>query len=206
MSRLTDYLSRRPVALTGELREAGIHPDTIRAALDAGVAVRPWHGLIATPEAADHPRFEDAAIALSTGGVIARRTAAMRQGLSTDLPGATEVLIPAGTRRTAGDLPLLLLRSRLPESMTVGVETEEVLGVPFRMTGRARTVVDHWRGWPVAARAVPPQHVQEVLQTYLQEGGDHTELIEVGRAFGPVVTDRLTLAVDTFLNHPTRSF
>ncbi len=73
------------------------------------------------------------------------------------------------------------------------------------MTNRARTVVDLWRGSRSAAHSVPPQHLQEALHAYL-EAGDATELIETSRPFGPVLTTRLSIAVDTHANAPSRSF
>lgn len=205
MRNLEDFLADRPVVLSSELRAAGYYQSLITEAVRSGTLLSHGAGLLSTPEAYDDARFQDAAIALVTDGVVGRRTAGMRHGLTTDMPPQVEVLVPHGVTRRATTLPLVLLRSRLPESLTVGVETEEVLGVQFRMTGRARTVVDLWRGSRAAHRAVPGQHPQEALHTYLEDG-DATELIELARAFGPAVTQRLEIAVDTFLNAPSRSF
>ncbi len=111
MRNLDAFLEARPVVLSSELRAAGFYQALITGAVRDGRLVAHGGGLLSTPAAAAAARFEDAAIVLVTGGIVARRTAGMRHGLTTDLPHAVEVLVPHDRTRIATSLPVALLRS-----------------------------------------------------------------------------------------------
>ncbi len=102
--------------------------------------------------------------------MICGRSAAARLGLTDDAPDETELIVPAGVTRPPTSFPARLRRTSNPRMLELGVETEVVGGVPVRMTGRARTVVDQYRF------GVTEQHVLQALHTYLGEGGTGNEL------------------------------
>lgn len=205
MADLDTILAARPVAVVSSLVGSGVPVRAVRRALADGRLVDHGKGLVSTPDAAEDPDFQYAASCLvSDGGIVCRRTAAMIHGLVDDLPGSIEVLVPGNVTRRSTTLPLQLVRSILPASFEAGVDSRHALGIEIRTTSPARTVVDLWRGWRAAHLSVPVQHQQEALQSYLSGPGGPDALFGIARAFGPVVVQRLEVAVETFLSHPTR--
>jgi predicted transcriptional regulator of viral defense system len=195
----------RPVAFVADLVREGASARAIRRAVAGGELVDHGKGLVSTPDAAEDPDFQDAAACLvCDGGILCRRSAAMRHGLVTDLPDRIEVLVPENVTRRSTFLPIQLVRSKMPESFEVGIESRTALGIPVRTTSPARTVVDLWRGWRAPHLGVPVQHQQEAIHAYLSGPGSPDELVRVARLFGPAVERRIEIAVETFLNHPTR--
>ncbi len=74
-------------------------------------------------------------------------------------------------------MPVRRVRSAIPESFTLGVESFGALGTSVRITGKARTVVDLFR---LGSR----QHAVAALTTFLSEGGDGDELRQMSEPFG----------------------
>ena len=201
MTALSDLMARRPVFLSSEARDAGVTRREMKAAFERGDVVPVCHGVIATEAAHQDGRIHDAAVALRTNGILALRGAAMRHGLTTDLPRHHEYLVP----RQSGVSPpfpyVRLVRTGRPDALKLGVDEEDVLGVRFRITNPARTVVDLWRtGFPLG---IPHQFLYEAVHGFVADRGDLNELIETARAFGPAVAERLEIAVSTCMTHPT---
>lgn len=175
--RFQEFVARRQVFTKQELIAQGIGRGFVDGAIARGEIVRQHHGILSTPEAEFDPLLDDVIACFATGGVICGRTAGNRHQLTDDLPNQIEILIPHSVTRTPSSRFLRPFRSRQPESFTVGVEERSVLGVPLRMTGRARTVVDLLTG-PIR------QHGVAALHTFLGEGGTGDELTEVASALG----------------------
>ena len=205
LSLLADAMAERPVTFVPDLARAGVSPKVVRRAIRDGLLVDHGKGLVSTVPAAEDPDFQDVAACLVTdGGILCRRTAAMRHELVTDVPDRIEVLVPENVTRRATLLPLQLVRSKIPASFSEGIQSRTALGAELRMTTPARTVVDLWRGWRASHLAVPVQHQQDALNAYLDSGASPDELVGLARLFGPEVERRVEIAVETFLSHPTR--
>lgn len=205
LSDLASLMAARPVGFAADLVRDGASPRSIRRALSEGILVDHGKGLVSTPEAAEDPDFQDlAACLVCDGGIICRRSAAMRHGLVTDIPDRIEVLVPENVTRRSTFLPIQLVRSKVAASFEAGVSERAALGSVLRMTTPARSVVDLWRGWRAAHLGVPVQAQQEALNGYLSGGGSPDELVGLARLFGTAVEQRIELAVETFLSHPTR--
>ena len=198
MQYLARLLSERMVVRTRDLHAAGFDNRAIAAATASGALVRPAlgasgviPGVYAHPDAETDPDLDDALACLMTGGVIGGQYAAMRHYLSTALPETMDLYVPHD--RTLPRRPSYrLVRTRREETMTVGVETRNTaLGVPIRMTGKARTVVDLVRA---RNRNGDDYRIgMESLVTYLDEGGSPSELMEVASAFEAWVPDAVEM-------------
>ncbi len=192
------FMERHPLATTAEILAAGVTRRALARALGREDVIRLGHGILCSRKAQEHGLVDYAAACLATGGVICAGTAGMHHGLTEENSGTIEVLVPAATAR--GDafsrMPVRRVRSRVPESFTLGVEESEVLGVPFRVTGKARTVVDLFR---LGAR----QHAVSALHAFLAGGGTGDELRAMSEPFG--AWQRLAPLVEVALEGVTRA-
>ena len=170
----------RPVLRTADLVAAGVTRSSLNDALARGDLTRLGYGVYGAPGTEDLPRIDDAVACLVTGGVICGRAAAFRHALSDDAPEEIELLVPAeGAGKAPTSFPARLRRTSDPTALALGVETDLVAGIPLRMTGRARTVVDQYRF------GVPEQHLLQALHTYLGEGGTGDALYDLCRRLAP---------------------
>lgn len=167
---IRSLLASRPIQRVSALLEAGISRSSLNDAAARGDLVRLSHGVVGAPGMEMEGRVDDAVACLVTGGVICGRSAAARLGLSDDAPDQTELLVPSASPKAPTSFPVKLRRTSDPRALDLGVETEMVGGIPVRMTGRARTVVDQYRF------GVTEQHVLQALHTYMGEGGTGNEL------------------------------
>lgn len=202
-AKLEQLLQERAIRRTGELTAAGVNSRTVRQALEAGTLVRPkmseelGHvgGILAAADADIDPDFDDAlAMILVPGGVIARCTAALRQGLGEDLPRVIEVLTPHKVTRLPPGASLHLMRSRREAALTEGVAARMTeLGVEVRMTTPARTVVDLFR----SALKQPGHvaHANAALAAYLAKGKPGGEVLRLSRFFEDCVQASVESAV-----------
>lgn len=200
---LREMLEERPIRRTGELSAAGINSRTIQQAIDAKIAVRPemisdkgaLPGIIASYDAEIEPGYDDAlAMMLVPGGVIARRTAAMRHGLATGLPPVIEVLTAHSVTRVPEQANVHLMRSRRAAALTEGVaDVPNTLGVRIRMTTPARTVVDLFR----SGQKVPGDldTAYAALASYLSKGEPGAEIVRLCAFFEEGVRDSVEKAV-----------
>ncbi len=175
---LARFIERHPLATTAQAYEAGVRRHVLAAAVARDEVVRLGHGIICSAAALGNGLVDYAAACLATGGIVCAGTAGMHHGLTEENAGLIEVLVPCSARGDAFTrMPIRRVRSRVPESFTLGIETDEVLGVEFRVTNKARTVVDLFR---LGAR----QHAVSALHAYLANGGSGDELREMSEPFG----------------------
>lgn len=164
-----------------ELRAEGVYSRDIQDAMDGDALYRVAKGIYTTlPEVLEDPRLDDALAVYRTGGVIGHLSAAMRHDLCDVLPPMIEILVPWETTRPPVGMPVRLIRTRNPEALTAGVETEDFFGFGIRMTSPGRTVVDLYRIDPLATR----QHALASLTRYLRDSRDINELEGLARQFG----------------------
>lgn len=171
-----------------DLEAAGMSMEDVAAALKEDLLFRPSltenseYALYATAESLFEPDLPDAIIAFLSEGqaIYHRQYASMRHGLTTSLP-PTEILLPFTTRMK--DRPgIVVTRTRRQAALNEGVDSIPTsFGIPFKITSRARTVVDLMR---IKERDGDEwRHGIDALRTYLDEGGDKTELIRLSKLF-----------------------
>lgn len=170
----------QPIMLASDLRDAGVHPRDLAAALERGDIMRAARGVYVTPDIYVEQQLDDAILCHRTGGVIAHLSAAQRHGLCDALPSRTEVLVAHETRAAGTDLPIDLLRTRNAEALTLGVDVEDFHGLEIRMTDEARTIVDLFRLMPNVVR----QHSAAALVNYLSDEKPVADLYRYAKAFG----------------------
>lgn len=171
--RLALVLEDMPLVRTSALLASGLSKDSIREAVESGLAFRPAQGVLAHVSAYAEPRLVDAVLALvAPGCVIVGETAALRHGLVDAAPAAVEVLVPHATvSLPAVGCAVRLRRTRNPQALTERVDTTEVLGVEVGMTDPVRTVCE------LVFREAG-QSAAQALQTYLDDGGPVDDLLE----------------------------
>lgn len=201
-STLANLLTERQIFRTRDLLAAGVKEAHIAEAVADGTLVRPLsdtdegpiYGMYATPEAMEHPNRDEAIAMVLTNGVFGRQYAAQRHNLATCMPPRPEIIVPATTQSIPTRVDYRLYRSRRPESLTVGIETVDVVaGIPIRFTNRARTTIDLLRARKV--NSDDWRHGVEAATTFLEEGGMAAELMEMAGQFESWVPD----AVETLL-------
>jgi hypothetical protein len=209
---LKRMLAERQVYRTGELTRAGVESRTIMRAIANGLVERPVlieelgpvPGIIVTTSSATSPDRDACIALLLTGGILSGQYAAMRHGLCTSLESRIEVTALKGA--TAPPEANVLLRwTRNAEQLERGVETEETsLGLPIRITGEARTVVDLLRSR--TSRPDDYRHGLTSLGTYLERGGHVAEVMEIAEGFGRTVSTAVEIACNTASEAHQRSF
>lgn len=174
-----DSLDDITIATTAELRDAGFYPRDILGAEDAGRIYRVAHGVWVSPEIYADPKLDDA-LACRTGGVIGYLTAAFKHDLCDAVTPHAYVIVPWTTSRPASGLPVTYIRTRNLLAMTAGVEHRMFHGLPIRITGPARTVVDLYRIEPAGVR----QHSAAALTRYIARELPTGEIADLAHEFG----------------------
>ena len=198
---LKRLLGERKIYRTGELRKAGVETRTLLRAIDKGLAERPVvdealgpvPGVICAAEAAGS-QYRDPSIALLlTGGVLSGQYAAMEHGLSTSLESRIVVTMARGVSAPPPQANVAVRWARVPEFLELGVETRETgLGVPFRITGEARTVVDLLRHR--MSRPDDYRHGLAALASFLERGGQVAEVADMAARFGKAASEAIEIA------------
>jgi len=176
-----------------DLYAHGMDREAVQEALKAGILVRPTafsdkpeHGVYATAISMSDeylPDLPDAMIAFLFEGqaIYHGQYAAMRHGLATSLSGKTQILLPAATRVKERD-GIDITRTRRQAALTEGIdEITTLFGISYKITSKARTVIDLMRArnrsdddW---------RHAMDAMSSYLDEGGDQSELIRLSHFF-----------------------
>lgn len=189
-----------------DLMDAGMDRDDVAAALRSGQIVRPMisgtipHGVYATPESIDPAylhELPDAMIGFMFDGqaVCHMQYAAMRHGLGTSIARDYEILLPASTR-VADREGIAITRTRRPAALTEGVEEMQTsFGIPWKITSKARTVIDLMRAQ--RRNGDDWRHGTEALVSYLDDGGDPNELTRLSKLFENWLPPLVQTAIDT---------
>ena len=203
MSQIPALPEGRHVFQTSDLVALGFNRRGVERLLGEGKIIHPTFGgngpemtLWVTPDAEADPDLPEAAVCLLTGGVLCRGYAAVRHGLSNDTAGRMELAIPY--EKNPGRRPYLLThRTKDPRVLAVGIEeipTE--LGVPIRITGPARTIVDLLRSRGRVGEEW--RHGIDALRAYLGQGGDTEALYDMARTFDPGLVKIIETAAESF--------
>ncbi|MEW6073594.1 MAG: type IV toxin-antitoxin system AbiEi family antitoxin domain-containing protein [Planctomycetota bacterium] len=131
---------------TAQALRAGVHARDLYALRDAGVLVAVSRGLY---RLADLPPLAEPDLytvaARVPKAVIAVVSALHFHGLTTEIPHEVSIALPAGTARPRLEWPPLRVYWLTGAMFAAGIETHERDGVPLRVYGAAKTVVDCFR-------------------------------------------------------------
>ena len=128
---------------TSEAIQAGIHPRTLYAMRDAGIAERLSRGLYRLAETAPLGNPDLITVALKVPhGVVCLISALAFHGLTTQIPHVVYLGLKRGAEAPRIEHPPLQLFWFSGEAFTAGVETHELDGVPVRVYSPEKTLAD----------------------------------------------------------------
>jgi predicted transcriptional regulator of viral defense system len=144
LHKLQKLTSKRPLIRVSDAAAAGIPRITLSRLAKSGMIRRAGRGLYSTAKtgAYDHPDMVEASL-LVPKGVIVLLSALNFHGIGTHPAWEVWMQLPANypTPKVTHP-PLRIVRSRMPEAFTEGVETHIVAGYPVKITSLDRTIVD----------------------------------------------------------------
>ena len=144
LHKLQKLTSKRPLIRVSDAAAVGIPRITLSRLAKSGAIRRAGRGLYSTAKtgAYDHPDMVEASL-LVPKGVIVLLSALNFHGIGTHPAWEVWMQLPANypTPKVTHP-PLRIVRSRMPEAFTEGVETHIVAGYPVKITSLDRTIVD----------------------------------------------------------------
>lgn len=144
LHKLQKLTSKRPLIRVSDAAAAGIPRITLSRLAKSGAIRRAGRGLYSTAKtgAYDQPDMVEASL-LVPKGVIVLLSALNFHGIGTHPAWEVWMQLPANypTPKVTHP-PLRIVRSRMPEAFSEGVETHIVAGYPVKITSLDRTIVD----------------------------------------------------------------
>ncbi len=169
---------RGGILRTSEALRLGIHPRTLYRLHELGRLERLERGLYrltGTPPFA-YPDFVIVARKVPRG-VICLTSALAFHGLTTQVPHAVDLALPAGARRPRlHHPPLQVYRFSFP-TFEAGIEVHEDGGVPFRLYNPAKSVADAFK----FRHRIGTDIATEALRNYLRSGRPLDTLMDYAR-------------------------
>lgn len=144
LKKLAKLAERSPLIRGADAVAAGVSTTMLTRLTRSGALERMGRGIyrITEGELHAHPDIVEASI-LVPKGVIVLVSALAFHGIGTHMPRGVWMLLPANSRTPKVTHPKLrIIRSRMPEAFTEGVETHMLDGYPVRITSVDRTIVD----------------------------------------------------------------
>lgn len=194
--------ARKGVWRNSELVEARVQYRDLAEAIAAGIVVRPVfnrraghvRGVFVSRDLNMDPERGFIVASVLTGGVIGRHSAAFRYQMVTSLPPRVEVHVRDSYSRVPPAMPMVTMRSRNPDSLTVGVDVVDTeFGVQLAVTTPARTIVDILNSGRSVDR--DHEHGMEAIEAFLQSGGEPGEIVNVAQALNLDPDGRIELVV-----------
>lgn len=176
---LQSILADGSVQRASALRAAGIRPQAIANALNAGVIVRTGTGAYYQPGTAKVPELVGLATACSKmpQGIVCLMSAAYLCDLIDEPPDTIWLALPVRAHEAkAGIMPQRIVRWSYTGALEVGIVDKEISGIPVRFTGPARTIVDLLR---YGGRLGHATAGVSALRRYLATGGTVEEVLIV---------------------------
>ena len=128
-----------------EAAACGVSRAQLSRMVGEGTVERLARGVYARPGKVCHPMMASAILAKSgTDFVVALESALRMHDFTTAMPHALWIKLPRGARKPAADFPIETIFVKA-DDFGVGVEVKEIEGVPVKVTGAAKTVVDLFR-------------------------------------------------------------
>jgi predicted transcriptional regulator of viral defense system len=128
---------------TRDLIALGVHTDALYALRDSGRVTELGRGLyrLAEISEAEHPDLVEVA-ARAPNAAVCLISALSYHGITTQIPSSVHLAVPRGSyHRIKLSIPVTVYRFD-PKTFKDGLETHRVGGMPLKVYGIARTVVD----------------------------------------------------------------
>jgi predicted transcriptional regulator of viral defense system len=128
---------------TRDLIALGVHTDALYALRDSGQVTELGRGLYRLAEIgeAEHPDLVEVA-ARAPNAAVCLISALSYHGITTQIPSSVHLAVPRGSyHRITLSIPATVYRFD-PKTFQDGLETHRIGGMPLRVYGTARTVVD----------------------------------------------------------------
>ena len=137
------FRHHRGVLRTSHALKLGIHPRILYRLRDAGRLVAVTRGVYRLAELPE-PSHPDLLVVASRvpQAVICLISALSFHGLTTQIPHEVQIALPRRTRYPRLDHPPLRVFLLTGAAYTEGIETHAIEGIPLRVYGPAKTVVD----------------------------------------------------------------
>ena len=140
---LKSFRDRGGTLRTRDLMALGVHTDVLYALRQEGRVIELGRGLYRLTEAgeAEHPDLALVAARAPTAAVCLI-SALSYHGITTQIPSAVSLAVPRGSyHRIKMSIPVTVYRFD-PKTFLEGLETHRIGGMPLKIYGVARTVVD----------------------------------------------------------------
>jgi predicted transcriptional regulator of viral defense system len=140
---LKAFRDRGGTLRTRDLMALGVHTDVLYALREEGRIIELGRGLYRLTEAgeAEHPDLAVVAARAPTVAVCLI-SALSYHGITTQIPSAVSLAVPRGSyHRIKMSIPVTVYRFD-PKTFLEGLETHRIGGMPLKIYGVARTVVD----------------------------------------------------------------
>ena len=190
IQKLTRMAAMAPLLRAADVEALGIPSATLTRLTRSGALERIGRGLyrIAGSEGYEHSDLVEASM-LVPKGVIVLLSALNFHGIGTHPAWEVWIQLPANfpaPRVTRP--PLRIIRSRLAEAFTEGVETHMIAGHPVRITNLDRTIVDCFKHRNHVTLEVCVEALRERMRNRrhsLQDIHRYAKLMGVSRVMGP---------------------
>jgi predicted transcriptional regulator of viral defense system len=140
---LNSFRDRGGTLRTRDLMALGVHTDVLYALRQEGRIIELGRGLYRLTDAgeAEHPDLALIAARAPTAAVCLI-SALSYHGITTQIPSAVSLAVPRGSyHRIKMSIPVTVYRFD-PKTFLEGLETHRIGGLPLKIYGVARTVVD----------------------------------------------------------------
>jgi len=192
LDRLKKLSEKSPLIQRGDALVAGLSSNALTELTRNGVLLRVGRGLYQLADCeAPNPELVEVS-RHHPKGVIVLVSALAFHGIGSQRASKVWLQLPINSPTpTSKWPPLRIVRSRLPEAFTEGVETHEIGGHPVRITSVDRTVVDCFKhrslvGLDVAVEALRERMEDRVGERRsLQNLNRYSRLMRVARVMQP---------------------
>jgi predicted transcriptional regulator of viral defense system len=186
---LKAFRDRGGTLRTRDLMALGVHTDVLYALRQEGRIIELGRGLYRLAEAgeAEHPDLAVVAARAPTAAVCLI-SALSYHGITTQIPSAVSLAVPRGSyHRIKMSIPVTVYRFD-PKTFPDGLETHRIGGMPIKIYGVARTVVDCFKfrnkiGLDIALEALRLARQRKKLQN--REILHYARLLRVERPLTP---------------------
>ena len=201
-SKLTEAQALRSLAISEEIvtlrdiEKQGISRTSVSRLVQSGELERLGRGIFRHSEAPISEHHDLIVVAAQIPScVIALISALYFHKLGTQLPRSIWIQIPANAREPKMERPSVeVVRTRIPELMTEGVDQHQIGGITVSMTNPARTVADCFKHRNRVGLEVALEAMKELLRRDRNSVGEmmrYAKLNRVDQVMMPYLTAAL---------------
>jgi predicted transcriptional regulator of viral defense system len=143
LQRIVHYVGKHGIVRPRDIEAMGLPREYLLRLHRQGKIVRSGRGLYSLPDAAITERHSYAEVSRRVpGGVFCLLSALAFHEITTQSPASVWIALPQGARRPVIGSPSLKVVRLSGGSLTEGIETHKVEGVPIHVYSAAKTVAD----------------------------------------------------------------